>query len=143
MNLRTELHQFRRQQQTRRVFLGRTAQGVGTFALASLLNSTAFAAAKKAAAAGALVRGMRWEDMDKLSRVSDHIVDGSLSEFNGGEGILIGVRMAERFGVRSGDELTLVSPNGNVTAFGSAPRDRKSTRLNSSHMSESRMPSSA
>ncbi len=79
-------------------------------------------AASKAAAAGALVRGMRWEDMDKLSRVSDHIVDGSLSEFNGGEGILIGVRMAERFGVRAGDELTLVSPNGNVTAFGSAPR---------------------
>jgi lipoprotein-releasing system permease protein len=72
--------------------------------------------------AGSLVRGMRWEDMDKLSRVSDHIVDGSLSEFNGGEGILIGVRMAERYGVRAGDELTLISPNGNVTAFGTAPR---------------------
>jgi lipoprotein-releasing system permease protein len=72
--------------------------------------------------AGALVRGIRWEDMDKLSRVSDHIVDGSLSEFNGGEGVLIGVRMAERYGVRGGDEITLISPNGNVTAFGTAPR---------------------
>ncbi|MHB1206150.1 MAG: lipoprotein-releasing ABC transporter permease subunit [Rhodospirillaceae bacterium] len=71
---------------------------------------------------GVLVRGMRWEDMDKLSRVSDHIVDGSLSEFNGGEGILIGVRMSERYGVQAGDEMTLISPNGNVTAFGTAPR---------------------
>ena len=79
-------------------------------------------AVSPATAAGALVRGMRWEDMEKLSRVSDHIIDGSLSEFNGGEGILIGARMAERFGVRGGDDLTLVSPKGNVTAFGTAPR---------------------
>ena len=49
MNLRTELRQFRQQQQTRRAFFGRTAQGVGTFALASLMNSSLFAAAKKAA----------------------------------------------------------------------------------------------
>ena len=79
-------------------------------------------AVSPATAAGTLVRGMRWEDMEKLGRVSDHIVDGSLSEFNGGDGILIGVRMAERFGVKGGDELTLVSPKGNVTAFGTAPR---------------------
>ena len=79
-------------------------------------------AVSPATAAGTLVRGMRWEDMEKLSRVSDHIIDGSLSEFNGGDGILIGARMAERFGVRGGDELTLVSPKGNVTAFGTAPR---------------------
>jgi hypothetical protein len=50
MNLTSELLQFRQQQQTRRVFLGRTAQGIGTFALASLLNSPAFGAAKKAVA---------------------------------------------------------------------------------------------
>ncbi len=79
-------------------------------------------ATSNAAASGALVRGMRPQDMEKKGRVSDHIVDGSLSTFNGGEGILIGKRMASRFGVRSEAELTLISPKGNVTAFGSMPR---------------------
>ena len=47
MNLNAELLQLRHQQQTRRVFLGRTAQGLGSFALASMLNPTLHAAAKK------------------------------------------------------------------------------------------------
>lgn len=38
MSLQDELRQFSAQQQTRRAFLGRTAQGVGTVALATLLN---------------------------------------------------------------------------------------------------------
>jgi hypothetical protein len=38
MNLAAELRQFSAQQQTRRTFLGRAAQGVGSLALASLLN---------------------------------------------------------------------------------------------------------
>jgi len=50
MNLNAELLQLRHQQQTRRVFLGRSAQGLGSFALASMLNPTLNAAAKKAAA---------------------------------------------------------------------------------------------
>ena len=38
MSLKADLQQFRAQQQTRRAFLGRAAQGVGKLALASLLN---------------------------------------------------------------------------------------------------------
>jgi hypothetical protein len=38
MSLTAEFRQFRAQQQTRRAFLGRTAQGVGKLALASLVN---------------------------------------------------------------------------------------------------------
>ncbi len=73
-------------------------------------------------AAGALVRGLRHEDLNKMTWVSDHIVDGSLAPYIEGEGILIGSRMAERFGVKAGDQITLISPKGNITAFGSAPR---------------------
>src|SRR5690242_18443243 len=40
-----EFRQFLHQQQTRRSFLGRTAQGVGKVALASLLNPLLFSAA--------------------------------------------------------------------------------------------------
>ncbi len=45
MNLAAELRQFSAQQQTRRAFLGRAAQGVGTVALAALLNPSLLRAA--------------------------------------------------------------------------------------------------
>ena len=72
--------------------------------------------------AGALVRGLRYQDVEKMSWVSDHIIEGTLTPYIEGEGILIGSRMANRFGVKAGDQLTLISPKGSVTAFGSAPR---------------------
>ena len=71
---------------------------------------------------GALVRGVSNEDVSKMTWVSEHIVDGSLAPYAAGDGILIGARLAERFGVKAGGELMLISPKGNVTAFGSAPR---------------------
>jgi lipoprotein-releasing system permease protein len=77
--------------------------------------------------AGALVRAMTYQDLDKIGRISDHIVDGSLSPFIEGDGILIGIRMSERYNVKAGDELTLISPKGNVTAFGTAPRSASFT----------------
>lgn len=71
---------------------------------------------------GAVVRGVRGEDLAARTVVSENIVQGSLPAFARGEGIMIGVRMAERFRVNIGDTLTLISPKGNVTAFGTAPR---------------------
>ncbi len=71
---------------------------------------------------GAVVRGVRGEDLAERAVVSENIVQGSLPAFARGEGVLIGVRMAERFGLGIGDEITLISPKGNVTAFGTAPR---------------------
>ena len=74
------------------------------------------------ASAGALVRGLRAEDVAKLPWIAGKIVDGSMDQYAAGEGILIGSRMAEQFRVRVGQEIQLISPKGNVTAFGSAPR---------------------
>tara|TARA_B110000438_G_scaffold287067_1_gene318969 strand:- start:99 stop:1343 length:1245 start_codon:yes stop_codon:yes gene_type:complete len=71
---------------------------------------------------GAVVRGVRGEDLAARNVISENIVMGSLSAFARGEGVMIGVRMAERFGLGLGDEITLISPKGNVTAFGTAPR---------------------
>lgn len=45
MNPADEFRQFHRQQQTRRTFLGRTSQGIGALALASLLKPDVLAAA--------------------------------------------------------------------------------------------------
>ncbi|MDR3515366.1 MAG: lipoprotein-releasing ABC transporter permease subunit [Azospirillaceae bacterium] len=74
-------------------------------------------------ASGVIVRGVSQEDMRHLPAVSDHIIAGSIDDFSDGR-VAIGVRMAQRLGLAVGDELTLIAPQGNVTAFGTVPRMR-------------------
>ena len=38
------------------------------------------------------------------------------------DNVIIGYRLAQKMGVVPGDEITLISPNGKVTAFGTVPR---------------------
>ncbi len=76
------------------------------------------------AAGGALVRGMRPEDLQARTLISSHIIRGSLADFKGDDAALIGIRMAQKFGISVGDRVTLISPQGNVTAFGTMPRLR-------------------
>jgi lipoprotein-releasing system permease protein len=72
--------------------------------------------------AGALVRGIRGEDLGKVSLVANNIRQGSLVGFDTGEGVAIGARMAENLGLVLGDTITLVSPEGDATPFGTTPR---------------------
>ena len=58
MNIATELRQLSRQQQTRRVFLGRAGRTVGSVALASLLNPGLLRAAQALADSGKTWRGV-------------------------------------------------------------------------------------
>ena len=74
-------------------------------------------------ASGAIVRGMRPEDIRRRPTIADKIVEGSLDEF-GDDRIAIGTHMAQRLGLHVGDSLTLVSPRGLQSAFGTIPRTR-------------------
>lgn len=71
---------------------------------------------------GALVRGIRESDLRRIDAVSKNIRFGSLDGFGGGEGVAVGVRLANSLGLRLGDDITLISPEGDVTAFGTTPR---------------------
>jgi lipoprotein-releasing system permease protein len=75
-------------------------------------------------ARGAVVRGLTPEDMRHRKIVADHIVAGSLDHFQGDDAVLLGARLAERMGLSVGDQITLISPKGNITAFGTVPRMR-------------------
>jgi lipoprotein-releasing system permease protein len=75
-------------------------------------------------ATGALVRGMTEEGMRSLPLVSDNIRFGTLSGFGQGTGIAIGTRLANMLRVNVGDTITLVSPRGAPTPFGTAPRTK-------------------
>jgi len=74
------------------------------------------------AGTGALVRGIRGEDIEKLELVSGNVKQGSLANFDDSEGVAIGKRMADALGLVEGDGITLVAPEGDVTPFGTTPR---------------------
>jgi lipoprotein-releasing system permease protein len=74
------------------------------------------------ASSGALVRGVREVDIKRLETIASNIRAGTLDGFDGGEGIAIGQRLADQLGVRVGDKLTLLSPNGAASPFGTTPR---------------------
>ena len=73
---------------------------------------------------GGLVRGVSQDDLRKLPSIAGNIRAGSLDNFTGNDAIAIGLTLAERFGLQVGSKITLLSPDGAVTAFGTVPRVR-------------------
>ncbi|MGI9366869.1 MAG: lipoprotein-releasing ABC transporter permease subunit [Rhizobiaceae bacterium] len=71
---------------------------------------------------GARVRGMRENDLKRLPAVGTNIVEGTLDGFDTSDGVAIGINMAENLGLALGDNITLITPEGNKTAFGVSPR---------------------
>jgi len=73
-------------------------------------------------ASGVLVRGVRSDDLNKLTSIARNIKQGSLEGFDEGEGVAIGRRLADQLSLRAGDNVTLVAPRGAVTPMGTTPR---------------------
>jgi lipoprotein-releasing system permease protein len=71
---------------------------------------------------GAIVRGLRPDAVSERSIFADSVVDGSPEALARRGEVMIGSRLAQRLGLRIGSELTLLSPKGVATAFGSVPR---------------------
>lgn len=75
-------------------------------------------------AAGALVLGIRAHDFLSRKLLSKSIKQGSLENFDTGDGIIVGTRFARRFGLQVGDKVKLISPQGTSTPFGTVPRTK-------------------
>jgi lipoprotein-releasing system permease protein len=73
-------------------------------------------------AVGAVVRGMRPEDVKARAIFASNIKEGSLDRFHGEDVVIIGRRMAEGLGVGVGDQITLISPQSTATLIGLIPR---------------------
>ncbi|UJW73336.1 lipoprotein-releasing ABC transporter permease subunit [Rhizobium sp. SL42] len=87
-----------------------------------LVEGQTLASGREGAGTGALVRGIRPDDLAKLTVVSSNIRSGDMVGFTAGQGVLIGSRMAAQLGLSAGDTITLVSPEGDVTPMGVNPR---------------------
>ena len=89
-----------------------------------VLDGQALLTTDRGGAKGGLVRGMTLDDLRALHPVSDHIVAGKLADFTGDDAIIIGIGLAQSYQLRVGDSLTVLSPQGAATAFGTIPRVR-------------------
>jgi lipoprotein-releasing system permease protein len=74
---------------------------------------------------GALVRGLREEDLKNLKAISNNIRFGTLDGFDGKPGLALGSRMANDLNVKVGDEVNILTPRGPSTALGIAPRTKR------------------
>ena len=75
-------------------------------------------------ALGGFVRGMTEQGIRSLPLVAENIIQGQIDGFDNQRGIAIGSRLANDLGVALGGIITLVSPRGARTPFGTAPRTK-------------------
>ena len=81
-----------------------------------------------AASAGVMVRGMDKEDFKKRELLGGNYKGLDIDEFTDSQ-VILGYRLARRLGLRAGDTVSLVSPKGNITAFGTIPKMKAYTVL--------------
>jgi len=73
---------------------------------------------------GVSVRGISAASIDKLKLLKNGAVLGGWDQWDNGQGVAIGQRLAEKLGVTIGDPITIVTPNGANTPFGRTPQIR-------------------
>jgi len=94
----------------------------GVVSAAPVVDGQVLLSGPRGQSAGGLVRGIKPEDFRQMRAIK--IPAGSLADFQGEDAIAIGVGLAAKFGLQPGNELTLISPQGAATAFGTIPRVR-------------------
>lgn len=72
-------------------------------------------------AEGAMVRGIEREDILHKKVMRDGFSSVDMDEYVD-DVVVLGKKLAHKLGVYIGDDVTLISPNGKITAFGSVPR---------------------
>jgi lipoprotein-releasing system permease protein len=96
----------------------------GVTSVLPLADGQALLTTEQGGIRGGLVRGITQADLKSQAIVADHIIEGTLDAFSGEDAIAVGVGLAASFRLTTGSLLTLTSPKGAATAFGSVPRIR-------------------
>ena len=94
----------------------------GVLAATPVLDGQVLVAGERGGGTGALMRGITEPDLRALTQL--RVIAGSLDDFRGDDAIVIGAGLATSFRLAPGGKLTLVSPQGAATAFGTIPRVR-------------------
>lgn len=78
----------------------------------------------KSKAQGVLIKGALKADLSKRSFIKDSITKEAFDKFSENS-IFIGRRLAERFHIQVADSVSLLTPKGQTTAFGTLPKQRR------------------
>jgi lipoprotein-releasing system permease protein len=106
---------------------GRIRAVPGVVSATPIVEGQVLLTSEQGGASGGLARGVKPEDLRARGIVAQSIVNGTLDRFEGDDAIVIGSRLAQRFRITVGDKVTLVSPQGRTTVFGTVPRVRAYT----------------
>lgn len=79
------------------------------------------------AARGVLLRGLPVDKLQQLPSLKGNVQEGSFEDLRRPNSIAVGARLAERYGFKLGQKISLISPRGTVTPFGTAPRLKQFT----------------
>ena len=87
-----------------------------------IIDGQVLATAPGGQTSGAMVRGLTGADLADHTMIAAAITAGGLQRFSAGDGVIVGERMANRLSLAIGDNITLLSPRGMPTVFGTVPR---------------------
>ncbi len=94
----------------------------GVLTAIPLVEGQTLASGTVGAGTGTLVRGIRGSDLARMELVARNIRAGSIADFEASQGVAIGSRLAQNLGLGIDDLITLISPDGDITPFGTTPR---------------------
>ncbi len=107
--------------------LAKDVRGVkGVTAVMPLIEGQVMVSSARSAQ-GAIVRGLSASDFANRPILANGIKGGTIESFSDPDTVFIGDRLAQKLGVFVGEEITLISPKGTITAFGTVPRMRTYT----------------
>ena len=96
----------------------------GVTSVLPVLDGQVLISSERSGARGGLARGVTQADLKALPAIGEHIIAGSLDAFQGDYAVAVGRGLAQSYRLQPGSSITLISPQGAATAFGSVPRVR-------------------
>lgn len=103
---------------------GRVRAIAGVVSATPIVEGQVLMTSDAGGAAGGLARGVRPDDLRARDIIASNLRGGSLARFEGDDAIVIGTGLAQKLRVGVGDRVSLVSPQGRATVFGTVPRVR-------------------
>ncbi|HVT53580.1 MAG TPA: ABC transporter permease, partial [Dongiaceae bacterium] len=95
----------------------------GVVSVTPTVQGQVFATGSRGSGSGALVKGVRQEDLEARTLIAENIVEGALKDFDPDDDVaVIGQRLAQSIGAGVGQEITLISPQTQTTLMGAIPR---------------------
>ncbi len=95
----------------------------GVASVTPTVQGQVFITGSRGSGSGALVKGVREDDLKSRTLIEQNIVSGALNDFVADDDVaVIGQRLAQSIGVGVGGEITTISPQTQTTLMGAIPR---------------------